>query len=271
MLDLNPMHTVARRALLPEAITQSAPAAFAETPDVNRTSKHYQFISTARVIAALLDAGFAPTRAQQTRVRGSGSPHHAKHMIRFSYIKNSLSMLDAIPELILINSHDATSAYTLRAGLFRPLCTNGLVTQIGDFGLLHVPHRGNIIHNVVEGALQIARRFDDITRIVERMASRNLGDGERVAFASAALKIRYPHPAQHIPLTPAQLLEPRRSADYGNTLWLTYNVVQENAVAGGLIGRAASGRSSRTRAIRAIREDIRINVGLWNHALTMLG
>ena len=25
-----------------------------------------------------------------------------------------------------------------------------------------------------------------------------------------------------------------------------------------------------TRAIRAIREDVRINVGLWNHALTML-
>jgi hypothetical protein len=134
MLDLNPMHTVARRALLPEAITQSAPAAFAETPDVNRTSKHYQFISTARVIAALLDAGFAPTRAQQTRVRGSGSPYHAKHMIRFSYIKNSLSMLDAIPELILINSHDATSGYLRRIlqchhGGYNPLIARFLPYQ----------------------------------------------------------------------------------------------------------------------------------------------
>jgi hypothetical protein len=41
-------------------------------------------------------------------------------------------------------------------------------------------------------------------------------------------------------------------------------------VAGGLQGRSASGRASRTRAIRAIREDIRINVGLWNHAMTLL-
>ena len=68
MLDMNPMRTVARRALLPEALTQSVPAAFAETPDANRTSRHYQFISTARVIQALLEAGFEPTRAQQTRV-----------------------------------------------------------------------------------------------------------------------------------------------------------------------------------------------------------
>jgi hypothetical protein len=270
MLDFNPMRTVARRALLPEALTQSAPAAFAETPDVNRTSKHYQFISTARVISALLEAGFEPTRAQQTQVRTGGSPHHAKHMIRFSYIKSTLSLIDAVPELILINSHDATSAYTLRAGLFRPICTNGLVTQIGDFGLLHVPHRGNVIHNVVDGALQIARRFDDITQVVERMAVRVLTDPQKVEFATAALKVRYPNADQHVPLTTEQVLLPRRSADYGDTLWLAYNVIQENVVAGGLHGRAASGRASRTRAIRAIREDVRINVGLWNHAMTLL-
>ena len=111
MLDMNPMRTVARRALLPSALTQSVPAAFAETPDVNRTSRHYQFISTARVIDALLEAGFEPTRAQQTRSRNGSSAHHAKHMIRFSYVKNTLSLIDAVPELILINSHDATSAY----------------------------------------------------------------------------------------------------------------------------------------------------------------
>ena len=268
MLDMNPMRTVARRALLPSSLTQSVPAAFAETPDVTRTSRHYQFISTARVIEALLEAGFEPTRAQQTRSRCS--PDHARHMIRFSYVKNTLSLIDAVPELILINSHDATSAYTLRAGLFRPVCTNGLVSQIGDFGLLHVPHRGNVIHNVVDGALQIARGFNDITRVVERMAQRQLSDRERWDFAARALQIRYPNHEEHLPIFPDQLLEARRNADFGNTLWLTYNVVQENIVAGGLSGRSATGRSSRTRAIRAIREDIRINVGLWNHAMTLL-
>ena len=269
MLDTNPMQVVARRALLPTALTQAAPAAFADTPDVNRTSRHYQFISPARVIDALLEAGFEPTRAQQTQSRKGGSLHHARHMIRFSYIKNTLSLIDAVPELILINSHDATSAYTLRAGLFRPLCTNGLVSQIGDFGLLHVPHRGNVIHNVVDGALQIARGFNDITRVVEHMAARTMSDPERRDFAVAALRVRYPH-AEHIPVQAEQLLTARRNADFGNSLWLTYNVVQENLVAGGLHSRSASGRYGRTRAIRAIREDIRINVGLWNHALTFL-
>ena len=109
MLDMNPMRMVARRALLPEALTQSVPAAFAQAPDPSRTSRHYQFISTTRVIEALLQAGFEPTRAQQTR--SHRSPTHARHMIRFSYIKHELSLIDAVPELILINSHDSTSAY----------------------------------------------------------------------------------------------------------------------------------------------------------------
>ena len=270
MLDINPMIAVARRALLPEALTRAAPAAFAESADANRTSKHYQFISTAQVIAALLDAGFEPTRAQQTRVRSGGSVVHARHMIRFSYVKAELGLIDAVPELILINSHDASSAYTLRAGLYRPLCTNGLVTQIGDFGLLHVPHRGNVIHNLIEAALQIARGFKDITQVVERMASRRLDDHERLGLAQAALNVRYPDREQPMPISATQVLMPRRSADHGDSLWLTYNVVQENLLAGGLVGRTVSGRATRTRAIRAIREDVRINVGLWNHAVTFL-
>jgi hypothetical protein len=34
-------------------------------------------------------------------------------MIRFSLIKNTLSLLDAIPELILVNSHDGSGAYLM--------------------------------------------------------------------------------------------------------------------------------------------------------------
>ena len=46
MLDMNPMRTVARRALLPSALTQSVPAAFAETPDVTRTSRQWATVSS---------------------------------------------------------------------------------------------------------------------------------------------------------------------------------------------------------------------------------
>ncbi len=72
-------------------------------------------------------------------------------------MRESITLIDAVPEIVLINSHDGTSAYTLRAGLYRPICTNGMMVQLGEFGLIHVPHRGNVVADVVVGALAITR------------------------------------------------------------------------------------------------------------------
>jgi sporulation protein YlmC with PRC-barrel domain len=71
-------------------------------------------------------------------------------------------------------------------------------------------------------------------------------------------------------LEPARLLAPRRAADVGNDLWRTLNVVQENVLHGGIPRRTASNRLVRTRAITAIREDVRINSGLWDLALSLV-
>lgn len=259
-----------RRVLTLEALTEAAPAAFAQTADADRTSAKYTFISTAQVVQALLDAGFQPTRAQQTRVRGGGSPAHAKHMIRFSHTRESLTMIDVIPEVVLINAHDGTGAWTMRAGLYRPLCTNGLLASIGDFDIIHVPHRGDVQGKVVEGALAITRRFAAIGAVVEQMHGRQLEERQRWDFAAQALSVRYHRLDHHAPITADQALLPRRKDDYGNSLWLTYNVIQENLTRGGLSGRSPKGRATRTRGIRAIREDVRINAALWQMAMTLL-
>jgi hypothetical protein len=81
--------------------------------------------------------------------------------------------------------------------------------------------------------------------------------------------VRYPH-AQHQPVTPEQVVAPRREADARVDVWTSYNVVQENLMRGGLTGRSATGRNTRTRTIEAIREDVRINNGLWELAMGLV-
>ena len=66
---------------------------------------------------------------------------------------------------------------------------------------------------------------------------------------------------------PARLLVPRRLEDAGDDLWRTFNVVQENVLRGGIPRRSANHRLTRTRGITAIREDVRLNAGLWELAL----
>jgi Domain of unknown function (DUF932) len=244
------------------------PAAFSDRAADN-TSNTYVFISTRELVGALLDAGFIATQARQTNVRAAGNADYARHLLRFQHARESVTLVDAIPQIVLINSHDGRCSYQLRAGLYRPVCANGLLTRLGDFGLIHVPHRGNIIQNVVEGALALVRNFDKVGQIIERMNALKLDTTERLKFAQDALRVRYHH-EQYQPVQAEQLLMHRRAADEGCDVWRTYNVVQENVMRGGVPGRSVTGKTVYSRGIRAIREDVRINNALWQLAVELL-
>ncbi len=168
-----------------------------------------------------------------------------------------------------LNSHDGTSAYQLRVGLYRAVCTNGLVVSVGAFPSFRVAHRGDVVANVVQAALEIGERFAVLASSVERLEGRRLDHLEQLDFATRALALRFPGGAES-GLEPARLLVPRRAEDVGNDLWRTLNVVQENVLRGGIPRRSASNRLIRTRAITAIREDVRINSGLWDLALALV-
>ena len=248
-------------------LRSATPAVFATAPFI-RTSPSYKFIPTQQLVQALYDVGFRATEARQARARGE-RVGFARHMLRFRQIREVVEIEDAIPEIVLLNSHDATSAYQLRAGLYRPVCTNGMLARLGDFGVIHVPHRGNIVANVVDAALTLTRGFARIGEIVRLMISTALTTDDRLQFASRALAIRF-REGQHTPITPEAALVVRRELDDHNDVWHTYNVLQENLIRGGVGGTNARGRITTTRAIRAIREDVRINTQLWQLAMTML-
>ena len=243
------------------------PAIFA-TDAGPRTSAHYTFIPTHKVIQGLRDAGFVPVQARQSGTRKS-SPGHARHIVRLRTPRFELTLEDAIPEVVLLNSHDGSSAYELRAGLFRPVCTNGLMVSLGDFVSVRIAHRGDVVERVVDGALEISERLSGLSEVVRRMADTELTEPVREAFAREALELRYGD-AVESGYRWTRLLNARRAADIGADVWRTYNTVQENLLGGGLLRRSPSGRMTQSRRITAIREDVRLNTGLWDIATRYL-
>ena len=169
-----------------------------------------------------------------------------------------------------MNSHDGTSAYQLRMGLFRVVCTNGLIVSRGAFPAYCVSHRGNIVDDVIAGALKLSERFESLAGQVERMEQRRLFKDEQLAFAERALALRFPDPAQS-GMEALQLLACRRTEDIGDDLWRVYNRCQEHLLRGGLSRRSASGRLTRTRRISSIRRDVQLNGQLWDLAAQVLG
>jgi hypothetical protein len=250
-----------------EEVRKQAPAAFAERAHEEVSAK-YTFIPTTKVLTGLIDAGFVPVEARQARtVRGSSA--HALHAVRLRRTYEEIALCDAVPEILLWNSHDGSSAYHLRMMLFRAVCTNGLVVSQGAFPSVAVAHRGNVVEEVVTGAIGISRRFDLLADQVERMERRRMLKDEQLQFAERALAFRFPEP-QSCGVEPAQLLTIRRSEDLADNLYTVLNRVQEHLVNGGLHRRTETGRLTRTRRLSSIRNGVRLNSQLWDLATEVL-
>jgi hypothetical protein len=250
-----------------DTVRALVPAAFA-TSAHERTSPKYTFIPTERVLTGLMQAGFVPVEARQTHARRA-SPAHARHVLRLRRRFETVQLKGSVPEVVFLNSHDGTSAYQLRMGLFRVVCTNGLIVSRGAFPAYCVPHRGNVVDEVITGALKLSENFESLAGQVERMEQRRLFKDEQSRFAERALALRYPNPDE-ARMQASQLLTCRRIEDTGDDLFTVLNRCQEALMRGGLSRRAASGRLSRTRRITSIREEIRLNAGLWDLASEML-
>lgn len=128
---------------------------------------------------------------------------------------------------------------------------------------MRIPHKGDVIGQVVDGAYAVRDGFKLVDEHRDAMRATTLTAGEQEVFAQAALSLKYESLATPAPITPAQLLTPRRLEDAGPDLWSAYNRVQENLTQGGLQGRTAIGRRHSTRPIQGIDQNLKINRALW--------
>ncbi|MDJ4932226.1 DUF945 domain-containing protein [Salmonella enterica] len=245
------------RPLTRDELAHYVPSVFGEEKHASR-SERYAYIPTITLLENLQREGFHPFFACQTRVRDPGRREHTKHMLRLR--RTGQITGQQVPEIILLNSHDGSSSYQMLPGYFRAICTNGLVCG-QSFGEVRVPHRGDVISQVIEGAYEVLGVFDRVEEKRDAMQSLLLPPPVQQAFARAALTYRFGE--EHQPVTASQILTPRRYEDRQDDLWSVFNRCQENLLKGGLPGRTAKGKRSHTRAVNGIDGDVKLNRALW--------
>ena len=286
---INPSVTLRiQNPLSMDELRHFAPSAFATSAHESRSAR-YTYIPTSEIIAGLMKEGFQPFNATQSRCRIAGKEDFTKHLIRFRHPDsfNAIQRVgDSVPEVVLVNSHDGTSAYKLSAGLFRLVCSNGLMVSDSTVQMLSVLHKGDIVHDVIEGSFQIVQQGEKALARADEWNQLQLTAGEQGAFAEAARELRFADAEGEIktPITAAQLLRPRREDDAAPAadwrrptnpkpdLWHTLNVVQENVIRGGLHGFAQgvdqntgrkTARRVTTREVKGIDQDVKLNRALW--------
>jgi len=264
-----------------DMVRQYAPSAFAQHPHESR-SERYTYIPTVSVIEGMIKAGFQPFSASQSRSRIEGKAEFTKHMIRFRHMDlMTVNVGDVVPEVVLVNSHDGTSAYKLMGGMYRMVCSNGLMVADSTVDSVSVMHKGNIIAEVIEASNGILENTGKALKAADTWGKLLLTSGEQNAFAEAAHTVRFADSEGKVntPITAAQLLQIRREDDRGNDLWKTFNRVQENVIKGGLVARTQGHRDENnrwvpsrrvsTRQVKGIDQDVKLNRALWQLAERM--
>ncbi len=253
-----------REPLDNEALFRHVPSIFAREAHDSR-SERYVYVPTIDIVEGLRREGWFPFFAVQSVPRDGSRHGHAKHMLRMRR-DGGIGKPEAA-EVIIVNSHDGTSAYQMFAGMLRFVCTNSMIA--GErFEEIRVPHKGDIQDLIIEGVYTVAEDFPRLIDATEGMKDTRLSQGEQQVLAEASLVARYGD--EESPVRPDQIIAPRRREDVGQSLWQTFNVIQENLIRGGISGRRQTSdgriRRSQTRAINGIDQNVGLNRALWTLA-----
>lgn len=220
------------------------------------TSERYGFVSTRNIIDQLAEVGFTIRSAQIQKVRSESRQGFQFHLLRFRHEQMLAKVGDSFPEVVIGNSHDGSSSIFGMLGLFRLICSNGMVSgNIED--AFRVTHRIANVSTVTERVLELAGRAGRMTEVVQRLQARSVSPTEASDFILEAAKIRYEKPSDQ---QLHSLRNIRRAEDAAPNAWALFNSVQENLTQGG--------RGTRIRRITGAHRDLSVNRKLWNLAET---
>tara|TARA_R100001530_G_scaffold89011_1_gene62000 strand:- start:577 stop:1365 length:789 start_codon:yes stop_codon:yes gene_type:complete len=245
-----------------ELLRTHAPAAFATEPEDGQVSSRYSFLPTTEILEILQDEGWTTWKAQQVSPR-KWSRGHAKHIIRLKHEDmdmQSFGVGDSFPEMLLMNAHNGTGSYDLMGGIFRMVCSNGMVISESDFGKIHIRHIGFEPTQVVEASKELIMNSSRVADKIGTWKEVSLTPRARLDFFTDAAKIRFENPDDGVV---QDISQSRREADKGLDLWSTFNVAQENLIRGGF----RNGSTNRmVRPITSIQKDVKFNSELWDLA-----
>jgi len=262
-----------------EELVRLAPSIASEHV-TDKASGAYRQVRTLDVVDLMRHEGWNPVKVKNTRCRMDDRKEICKHEIRFQHVDTMQSLIKVGEEslqAIMTNSHDCTTSFTFRLGMFRLACTNGLVVPSSVFSEVRLKHIGFAPRMIGEVTQQLASHGQKVANNVEMMKSITLSPNEQGVFASAARDLMFDNEEvikKNIQFDASSLLHARRSMDTKNDLWTTFNRVQENMTKGDIRYFTGSRmeqnfRRQRTRGVNNIDRDIKLNQALWTLANEM--
>ena len=260
--------------LTKDQIRNSSPLVFADAPTNPDVSNKYLFVNTETIIDDLEKLGWLPVQAAQRKSRKEGGTIFSKHMVAFQNPNIKITSADgddAYPRILLTNSHDGMQSFKFSVGIFRLVCSNGLVVadeQFSDFKIKHKGYTFGELRNVVKQAVE---DLPNKVQVMNDMKNRILTEDEKRKMALDAMLIRAGvKELQYDEETITDILDPKRDADKGDDLWRVFNVIQEKITQGDFHAALTGAKVRKVRKIKSFEKDMKVNKELFKLATALV-
>ena len=260
--------------LTKDQIRNSSPLVFADTPTNPDVSKKYLFVYTETIIDDLEKLGWLPVQAAQRKGRKKEGTIFSKHMVAFQNPEIKITSKDgddAYPRILLTNSHDGMQAFKFSVGIFRLVCSNGLVVADEKFSDFKIKHKGYTFGELRNVVRQAVEDLPNRVQVMNDMKNRILTVEEKRKLALDAMLIRAGvKELQYDDETIDDILDPKREADKGDDLWRVFNVVQEKITQGDFHAALTGAKVRKVRKIKSFEKDMKVNKELFKLATALV-
>lgn len=256
-----------------EDIAKLCPKATCVVPTNPNLSNKYVQAHTMTVVEDLEKLGWYPVQAKQCRAKKNSSEIHSFHMIAFQNteikivknLDNGDEIVDVYPRIILTNSHDGFNSFKFMVGLFRLICSNGLVCgeEMLNMSIRHMNYTFEELRGIVAKAIE---QVPNMVNTMNKMQQIIPTDEEKTAIATEVIKLRKGIEDEHYKADEKvinDILTPIREEDNANDLWTIFNICQEKMIKGGFGLTSKNNKMRKQRSITSIKKDMDFNQRLW--------
>lgn len=261
-----------------EELLEACPHAFRSEPTNPNVSDKYVQANTMTVIDDLAKLGWFPVQAKQCRAKKNSSGVRSFHMIALQNpnIKimktnaDGTQVVDTYPRIIMTNSHDGYNSFKFMLGLFRLVCSNGLVVcdnQMVNMSIRHINYTFEELRRIVAQAIE---EVPNIVNTMNKMRTIELSEEQKKNIARSMFKIRK-NVEENAQIEVSDevledILTPVRPEDFRNDLWTVFNICQEKMIKGGFSASSKNNKTRKQRGITSIKKDMEFNQRLWGVA-----
>ncbi len=258
-MSINPI-----KPLNNQELRAKAPSLFQNQP-YSEVSDKYHFIPTIDIVEQLREQSWFPVAVSQSNVRDENKEGFQQHYVRFQNFQDLINPSPNVVELLLFNSHDRSKCFTISAGIYRYVCSNGLVIADSVFESYKIKHLGDKNNDVENAVNRITQVKPKLLNKISKFENIILSQTEKETFVKSVLPLRF---EKHLELdNNNDLLIPLRVEDEKNDLYTVLNILQENLLSSKITGyNKETKRRFTSKEITSISKDTEINKGIWEIA-----